>query len=112
MDKGDRFQIGFVFFVEVIQEGLVLEEVGIDFTVVEGLVGQHVVGEFFDFQSVTFFFKFRCQGVENFLMGGRAGADGDDLIIPGSCRGGIGLAACRLLTAASGQGTDGHKGCQ
>ena len=93
MDGGHRYQMGAVLSVEVIQIGAVLEIVGVQVSLFQGGVGQHIVGELHHFQVVALGGQLVFNRVEDLRVGGdgRAYLDGDQLrrsLLLGSLLGG------------------------
>ena len=73
MHGADGYQLGTLFFIEVVKIGLMLEEVGIQLLAFERHIGLHVVGIFDDLKFVTLRFQNVVGDLEDFRVRRRRG---------------------------------------
>lgn len=103
-DLGDGFQFRAVFAVEFIEVRRMLEEVGVQFFVVQGQVRFDVIREFDDFQVDAFLGQERLDFVEDFAVRYGRSADGDRRVL------GRRAAGSGITAAAGSQESDGQQG--
>ena len=87
---------------EVVQIGLVLEDVDVDFTFGQCQVGAHVVGEFNQFYFIAFFLQRRFDLVFHHIAKVAHGGAEHDFGFGRSRSGGFRSGRCGLLLAAAG----------
>src|SRR5690606_31892069 len=80
MHSGDTHQIGAFALVELIEVGLVLEEVGIQTLFRHLDVGLHIVGEHSDLQVDPFLGQFGLHKLQDFRVGNRSGGNAEFLV--------------------------------
>ena len=90
MDLGGGHQVGAVGGVIAVQIGGVLEVVGVQRTVGQGAVGQHIVVIDHDLQVVALFGQSVLHLLQDLGVRGGAGAHGDGLQVAGLGDGGAG----------------------
>ena len=116
------YQMGAVFLVKVIQVRGMLEVIGVQITLLEGGVGQHIIGELYHLKVKTRRLELILYGIEYLRMGGDGSAYLDLYKLGGSGAlggfgsgtlggfGGCGLGRGRLRLGAGREGQRQYKG--
>ena len=110
MDLAKRYKFQFAVFTELLQVWFMLEEVGVQFLVIETQVGFYVIREFNDLEIDTFLGQGILDMIQDFRMRHGCSTDlEDDLLVAARC------FFCFLLPAAAGckacQGSNSQYSC-